>query len=183
MEKWKDINGYEGLYKVSNKGRVKSLNYNHTKKEKILKPYINNCGYEIVCLSKNNTRKQYLIHRLVAEAFIPNPNNYSEVNHINEDKLNNYVNNLEWCNKKYNMNYGSRSERASKKISNTMKGNRNATRRKVKCITTGEIFNCIKEASEKYNINRGNICSCCKGKLKFAGKHPITKEKLVWEYV
>ena len=167
MEEWRDVVDYEGLYMVSNCGRVKSLNYNHTGKEEVLKENTNKKGYKIIYLYKNGKRQKYKIHRFVAKAFIPNANNFPEVNHKDEDKTNNKVDNLEWCTAEYNINYGTRNEKLSKKI---------------KCITTNEIFNSIKEAKEKYNINYGSICSCCKGRYKFAGKHPITGEKLVWEY-
>ena len=94
---------------------LKKHSYNGTAqlKEKILKPQNTN-GYLFVRLSKNNKIKRYLVHRLVAQAFIPNPNNYLEVNHIDENSLNNNVNNLEWCSHKYNINYGTGNERRSK---------------------------------------------------------------------
>lgn len=181
-EIWKPVVGYEGLYEVSNLGRVKSLNYNHTGKEGLLSLVPDKNGYSKVGLCKNGKRKPYYVHRLVAEAFIPNPNNLPEVNHkIDnfEHRSDNRVENLEWCTAEYNSNYGSRNKRISKK----MKGSKNPTARKVKCVTTNEIFDTLTEAYEEYNVNQGNICECCKGKRKSAGKHPITKEKLVWEYV
>lgn len=122
MEIWKDIEGYEGLYQVSNYGRIKSLarkvfvsnphftGYRHTK-EKILKQGITGMGYEFVILRKNNKNHQIYIHRLVAEAFIPNPNNFPEVNHKDENPKNNHVNNLEWCTHKYNGTYGTIKQR------------------------------------------------------------------------
>ena len=97
---WKPIIGYENLYKINNYGEVLSLRSN-----KILKPNNNGIGYLIIQLCKNGKRKNYLIHRLVAEHFLDNPNNLPEVNHKDEDKSNNFVNNLEWCKHKYNMNY------------------------------------------------------------------------------
>ena len=97
---WKPIIGYENLYKINNYGKVLSLRSN-----KILKPNNNGIGYFIIQLCKNGKRKNYLIHRLVAEHFLDNPNNLPEVNHKDEDKSNNFVNNLEWCKHKYNMNY------------------------------------------------------------------------------
>ena len=96
----KPIIGYENLYKINNYGEVLSLRSN-----KILKPNNNGIGYFIIQLCKNGKRKNYLIHRLVAEHFLDNPNNLPEVNHKDEDKSNNFVNNLEWCKHKYNMNY------------------------------------------------------------------------------
>ena len=179
MEEWRDIKGYEGLYQVSSWGRVKSFNYKNTGKEGIFTMKPDNRGYLIVTLYKNEKRKHYSMHKLVAEAFIPNPNNLPYINHKDEDKTNNYVENLEWCTPEYNNTYGTKIKRQS----NSMIGNKNPRATKVKCITTNEIFNTIKEASEKYNINHSNIGQCCENKRKSAGKHPITGEKLVWEYV
>ena len=90
-EIWKDIDGYEGLYQVSNLGRVKSLHHN---KEKILKGSYANKGYHLISLSKEGTQKRYLVHRLVATAFIPNPYKLECVNHKDENPRNNNVNNL-----------------------------------------------------------------------------------------
>lgn len=113
-EIWKDIEGYEGMYQVSNMGRVKSLRRNI-----ILSQGIAN-GYEMVTLSTNNISKGYYIHRLVANAFIPNPDNLPQVNHKDENKLNNCVDNLEWCTQEYNINYGTgiakRARSQSKKV-------------------------------------------------------------------
>ena len=109
IEKWVDIEGYEKEYQISNYGRLKSL-----KNNLIMKPMIATNGYLIACLWKNGKQKKYVIHRLVAKAFLDNPNNYKEVNHIDEDKNNNNVNNYEWCSHKYNMNYGKVREKISK---------------------------------------------------------------------
>ena len=112
-EEWRDIKGYEGKYQVSNLGRVKSLNYRRTGKEEILTNTPNEKGYLYLFLYKKGKRKPYYIHRLVTDAFIVNPNNYEEVNHKDEDKTNNNVDNLEWCSRKYNMNYGTRKLKQS----------------------------------------------------------------------
>ena len=103
-EIWKDIKGYEGAYQISNWGRVKSLSQ---KQELIRKPHLNKKkGYVGINLFKDGKRVFHLIHRLVAKQFIPNPNNYPEVNHIDEIKHNNFDWNLEWCSCEYNVNYG-----------------------------------------------------------------------------
>lgn len=107
---WKDIRGYEGIYQISNYGEVMRLmsydSRNHLRNSKILKQRKNSDGYKVVGLHKNGLEKKFLIHRLVAENFIENPNNLPEINHIDENKQNNSVFNLEWCDRKYNVNYG-----------------------------------------------------------------------------
>ena len=106
-EIWKDIKGFEGLYQISSLGQVKSLRRN-----KILKPKKHRCGYLIIDLCNIGEKTKY-IHRLVAEAFIPNPHNLTQVNHKNENKKDNNVENLEWCSPQYNSTYGTRLERFS----------------------------------------------------------------------
>lgn len=114
MEKWKPIPGYEGLYEVSSYGRVRSLERYKSNngglqliKEKILKPHNTKKGYLTVQLCN----KKFTVHRLVAQAFIPNPDNLPMINHLDEDKTNNVADNLEWCDAKYNSNYGTSIER------------------------------------------------------------------------
>lgn len=114
MEEWKDIQGYEGLYQVSNYGRVKSLGNEKKRNDKILKAQTKKNMYKQIGLHKDGIEKKYLIHRLVAQAFIPNPNNYKEVNHKDENPSNNNVFNIEWCSSSYNANYGTRKERIGK---------------------------------------------------------------------
>ena len=165
-EIWKDIKGYEGLYQVSNYGNVKSLNYRNTGKEKLLKSVQYNTGYLCVGLY-NKPNKLYLIHRLVAEAFIPNPDNLPCVNHKDEDKTNNHVNNLEWCTQLYNINYGSRNERMRESLS-----------KKVYQYTLDSKF--IKEWKStnecgRNGYNQGHIASCCRGKRK-------THKGFKWSY-
>ena len=160
-EIWRDIDGYKGLYQVSNKGRVKSL-YNDS--ERILKPWINNDGYLNVVLYKNTVAQHRLVHRLVAEVFIPNLYNKPQVNHLDENKLNNCVNNLEWATAKENSNFGTRNERISRKILQYSK--------------SGEFIKEWLSAAEvelELDISHSNIASCCKGKRKYAGG-------FVWRY-
>lgn len=105
MEIWKDIKGYEGIYRISNTGKVLSLHYMGGNKLKELKPKKHKKGYLWVLLRNNGKEGHYLIHRLVAEAFIENPNNYPCVNHKDENPQNNNVSNLEWCTHIYNVHY------------------------------------------------------------------------------
>jgi hypothetical protein len=125
MERWKDVKGFEGLYQVSNLGRVKSLSrksknagsYNGyvTIKERIMKQTINRLGYHVITLFKDGNRNFKIVHRLVAESFIENPKNYKEVNHKDLDKSNNNALNLEWCNREQNINHFYNSKVTSSK--------------------------------------------------------------------
>ena len=207
-EIWKDVvvdredfNAYEGLYKVSNMGRVKRLYKNG--KEKILKGEKSKKGYLRVNLCNNSESKKYLIHRLVALTFIPNPENKLYIDHKNTIRIDNRVRNLRWSSAKENNNNELTkrkmseankgkivSEETRKKLSEANKGKMSEeTRkkiseikaRKVICITTGKIFNTIKEAGEYYNCDSSNIAKCCKGKRKFCGKLQ-DDTKLQWEH-
>lgn len=179
-EIWKDIEGYEGLYQVSNIGRVRSLDrwkeqicsrnskttVLHLYKGKILAQPIEFWGYRRVNLSsgKNNCKK-FATHRLVAKAFIPNPNNYECVNHKDENKLNNCVENLEWCSFGYNDNYGTRNKRIHEKV------NIPRMRPVVQYDLNGKYINSfesIKEASRKTGVGRRSIWALCNFKY---GRH------------
>lgn len=155
-EIWKDVVGYEGLYQVSNMGRVRSFKRG---KVRVLKPNTNKRGYLHVVLSKNNSLKTLRIHRLVAQAFLPNPNNLPQVNHKDEDKTNNIVTNLEYCDAKYNSNYGTRNEKISKIILQIDKNSN----------VVINIFPSTIAAEKQTGCKQQNICSCCKGKLKTTG--------------
>ena len=122
MEEWRDIEGYEGLYQISSLGRVKSFP-RPTTPGGILKINKRKDGYCSVMLCKNGKTKRFLVHRLVAKAFIPNPNNLPMINHKNENPSKNIVDNLEWCDNKYNCNYGTLPKRKSE-IAKTYKINR-----------------------------------------------------------
>ena len=167
-EIWKPIEDYEN-YMVSNLGRVKSLNYRRTGKEKILKPFKAR-GYLVVDLldgTGKKGRKTNFIHRLVAQAFIPNPLNLPEVNHIDEDKLNNCVDNLEWCDRSYNVNYGNRNKNAFETLSKT-----NTCKQPKPILQYSIDGNFIKEWSSACEVQRQlgyyqrNIRACCNGKSK-----------------
>ena len=126
-EIWKDIKGYEGLYQISNLGNVKTFNYRGKNKVKLLKHSLDKDGYHRVTLyDKDKNIKRFAVHRLVCLAFLENPYNYPIVNHIDEDKDNNNLSNLEWCTYSYSVNYGTRNDKVSKK----MIGNKNPIKNK-----------------------------------------------------
>ena len=167
MKEWREINGFPN-YMVSNTGEIKSLNYNKTGREKILIPHKLSNGYLGINLYDGNKRSCYLlIHRLVAQAFLPNPNGYRIINHKDENRSNNSVNNLEWCSYKYNLNYGNRNS----KLSNSLTNNPFFSIPVLQYSKTREFlkeFPSIAEAAR--TINNGNIkaavtniLKCCKG--------------------
>ena len=152
-EIWRDVKGHKGRYMVSNLGRVKSLNYSNTGKEGILNAEDNGKGYLRVRLWKDGKVEKCRINRLVAIAFIPNPDNLPEVNHKDEDKTNNRVENLEWCSRQYNVEYS--------------QGKAVIGINKVSGLIVE--FPSISEASRQTGINSRNICACLKGRQKSAG--------------
>lgn len=177
-EEWKDIKDYEGLYQVSNLGNVRSLdkeiirknNFKSIKiKGRILKQQ--NCGgYKVVPLCKNGKECQKKIHRLVAEAFIENPNNLPIINHKDENKSNNVVENLEWCNSKYNSNYGTCIERRVKASSRPLY---QIDRYNGTIVAEWDGANYAKKALNlKYS---DNILYCCKKKTYLAYNY-------IWRY-
>lgn len=172
-EIWKDIKGYEHLYQVSTLGRVKSLPKMkgfYKNKERILNE-IPIQGYKVVNLSKNNTVKHHLIHRLVAETFIDNPENKLFVNHINGNKSDNRINNLEWCTRSENDSHAYKlGLRKAPTYWKGRYGENHCRSKKIKCVETGEVFKSIQEAQLKYKTN--HISACLKGDRKTtAGFH------------
>ena len=162
-EVWKDIVDYEGYYQVSNKGNVRSIGRKDSigRKRRGLTLKLRNTrkGYILVDLSKNGIRETKYTHRLVAEAFLPNPNNYPEVNHRDEVKDNNNVENLEWCDTRYNLNYGTARKRAAKKTSNKVKAVN---------VVTGEVltFNSTQESGRK-GYDQASVSAACRGVYKW----------------
>lgn len=171
IEWWKFIPGFDCKYMVSDYGRVLSLNYNRTGKIKILKQTIDNGYYRVTLRNKN---KQYCpkVHRLVAEAFIDNPTNLPCVNHKNEfAKTDNRVSNLEWCDWKYNINYGTALDRMAK--------NRQipVNQYSKEGVFIAQYPSAL-DAQNATGVSRCHICSCCKNKSGFK-----TAGGFKWSYV
>lgn len=158
---WKEVAGYEGLYKVSDRGKVMSLSTKRNGKPIILKAGLrglNDCLYEFVVLSKNNATKKFPVHRLVAQAFIPNPENLPEVNHKDKNRLNNSVENLEWCTRQYNIEHSK-----NKKV------------RQIKNGSVISVYKSIKSASKETGIGETSITNNLRGWSNSAGGYQ-------WEY-
>ena len=181
MEIWRDIKGYEGLYQVSNEGRVKSLErrvpngrgYTRIVKECIMKQCLDSKGYSQVQLHNDTTKSTKKVHRLVAEAFIDNPDNLPEVNHKDECKTSNVVENLEWCDTKYNINYGTHNERVAKSLTNGV------TSKPIIQYDLGgnfiQEYPSMHEAARCLGLKQGGISMCCRGIAK-------TAYGFVWKY-
>ena len=199
-EIWKPIKDYEGLYEVSNLGRVKSLNYRKPGKEKILKNIESNYGYLMVGLTKNGKQKLFTVHRLVAETFIPNLEGKPCIDHINTVKSDNRVENLRWVTyeennnnpltkKKYSENHRKQnSEETKKKLSESKKGkhcgeNNPKSKPVVQIdLNTNEVINTYfgtREAARQTGFNQSNISKCCRGKQK---SHKGYKWKFLEDY-
>lgn len=169
-EVWRQIEGFEGYYSISNTGRVKSLeryvktprgeNNLRIVRERILCTTIDKYGYESVRLRKKGKTYPRTIHRLVATAFVDNPENLPCVNHVDENKLNNNFSNLEWCTVHYNNVYNGRQEKINKIL-------RNKDYEKIKrtCLSTGEvtIYSSKRDMYRKTGLSRKEVSKCCKG--------------------
>lgn len=186
-EIWHNIQGYEGLYQISCYGRVKSLKREQTivshnqygefsfvKKipERILKLETAKTGYIFVELKKNNKRKHFYIHRLVAESFLPNPYNYPQINHIDEVKSNNKLENLEWCDASYNMNYGAvRNKIAKTKIN----GKRSKPIMQIYNDEIIKVWPSMREA-ERHGFRENRISACC-------NKKASSYKGYIWKFI
>lgn len=177
-EIWKPVIGYEGFYEVSNHGRVRSVPHEvhvwfgkRVSPSKILNQHKNGrTDYISVCLCKNNVKRTCLVHKLVAEAFIENPDNLPQINHKDEDKSNNFVDNLEWCDAKYNNNYGTKNQRTSAK-------NKISKCKPVAQIKDGVVIVVFPSTiSAKHITDPGHIGACALGKRITAGGY-------VWKYI
>lgn len=178
-EQWVDISGYKGLYKVSNLGNIMACKkdwvvFNTTKmhkKSKIIKPQIDKDGYPYVHLWNKGTQKFFHIHRLIAEAFIPNPENKSQVNHKNGIKTDNRVENLEW-------------NTAAENIIHAFKvlKRKPSSQKPVKCVETGKTYKTITEAAKDYNITPGTLCGALANRV-IKGYTITTAGGVHWERI
>ena len=156
FETFVKVVGFEN-YEVSNLGKVRNI-----KSGKVLKPHLNHKGYLKHHLSKNNKLKELFLHRIIATAFIDNPEGKPCVNHIDENKLNNDLSNLEWCTVKENNVHGTRIKRVAEKLSQKV----------IQLDLNGNVLNefeSMVQAGQETGVSRSNISSCCNGKLKSAG--------------
>lgn len=167
QEIWKDIKGYENLYQVSNLGNVRSLNYHKENRIQNLKTGTSTGGYLFVILCKNNQTSAVKIHKLVAEAFIPNPDNKPCIDHINTIRTDNNVSNLRWCNNKENMN----NPNTINKISKSRIGKRVYSKPIVQLTKTNEYickWDALIDIENELGYRIGNISACCRGERKSA---------------
>lgn len=156
-EEWKDVFGYEGIYQASTLGNIKNIKTNKT-----LKPFKNTNGYYQVELWKNGKGKQIVVHKIIAKTFLSNPSNLPQINHKDENKTNNSIDNLEWCTAKYNSNYGTRNLKLSSPVI---------------CIELNKKYSSIKEASKELKIQQAHISGCCAKR-----KHYKTAGGYHWRY-
>ena len=177
MEKWKDILEVDGLYQISNTGQIRSKdryarvcgNGKRLIKGRIIKPVRCVNGYLEAQINYKGKRYIWLLHRLVAEYFIPNPNSYTQINHKDENITNNCADNLEWCTPKYNANYGTRNIRCSEKV---------IKKPVIQLSLDGLIINTfesVQEAMRKTKVDESQIIRVCKGRNKTAGGYK-------WQY-
>lgn len=185
-EVWKDVEGFKGYYQVSNLGNVRSLtrkvntfNGMRTTKGKVLKPLKTKNNYLRIDLRKNRKHKYILLHRLVALTFIPNPHNYPVINHIDGNKFNNNINNLEWCTQSHNIKEAFRLGTAKVYKHHYIDGTLPCTKIPVNQYSLNNVFlahySSIKEASLSTNTSQKGISFCCRNKQKHANH-------FIWRY-
>lgn len=158
MEEWKEVYGFDYLFEISNLGRVRTKYYGklgYKPEYRFIEPLDNGRGYLRLNVRSNCKQKTVYIHRLVANAFIPNPKGYPEINHKDENKKNNNVDNLEWCSRVYNSNYGTIKERIGKKHS-----------LKVICVELNIVYNSVREAAEAFDVCITAVSNCLNGRSK-----------------
>lgn len=163
VERWKDIEDFEGLYQISNMGNIKNTVTNKIRRQGTMRN-----EYKHICLCVGGVRKSLMVHRLVAVAFISNPKNLPQVNHLDEDKKNNVVTNLEWCSAKDNANYGTKIARQAK----TREDNGNTVKKRVLQMKGGKIIKIWDSiyGTKKGGFNHRGVSNCCSGRVNsYAG--------------
>ena len=179
QEIWKDVFGYEGLYRISNQGKIISLKFNHSTVEREIKPF-DNGGYLRVALYKDNKKKKLLVHRLVADHFIDNPYKKPCVNHIDGNKTNNSVSNLEWVTHKENTNHAIETGLRKREcpINNRRRGNNPISKPVLQFDLFGNFikrWDCSLDAADELKTKVNLIRSCCAGGQK-------THKNFIWKY-
>lgn len=180
MEIWKDIKGYEDKYRISNLGNVLSLNYRNSHKTKPLKPMCNRGGYWVVNLMSHCNRKTETVHRLVALAFIPNPENKREINHKDFDKGNNKESNLEWCTSKENSRHTVLNGRQFIPNKGKFGWDNHSSKAVVQCTLSGldlNTYGSMREAERETGIHGAAISACCR-----KVKHHKSAGGYTWKY-
>ena len=160
-EVWKPIAEYEGLYEISNLGNCRRVGSDHN-----LSPHLNSAGYIRYSLSKNGKHKYKFAHRLEAEAFIPNTENKKQVNHIDGNKTNNLITNLEWCNQSENVKQQYKDGKISRKING-----------KIFCVEKNQIFDTVEEASKALGVHRRSIYNVLNGPIKKTNNYTLVYKK------
>ena len=184
-EVWKDVSGYEGLYKISNYGRVMIMSrfqdkgrFSHFSKQRTKLQFKNQRGYLRIGLIKNGKNKNFSVHRLVAEAFIPNPENKEQINHIDGNKENNHTSNLEWCTGKENCTHAFKNGLNWCRNKGRINLINKRTKQVIQLNDFGQlinVFNSIRQAGINTGVNDSLIHRCMNGKRKHAGG-------FVWKY-
>lgn len=173
-EQWMPVKGYEGLFEVSNHARIRSLKntrHNDRKEPKIKNQFIGSWGYYVVTLCKDGKSTPCLVHRLIAEAFIPNPDNLQFINHKDEDKTNNNIDNLEWCSQEYNNKYGTARERG---VQTKRNNHTDGSKMLYQCDRLGNLikaYDSIKSASIATGIHVSTLSNCANGKPHYKTAH------------
>lgn len=158
----------QGTYRITSDGAL----YRKTPKGWVKrKTWLNNKGYECIDIRRNKQRKHYLVHRLVAQAFIPNPEGLTEVNHKDENKLNNCVDNLEWCTHSYNNTYGTKIERFKETFKKICQEQGGPRQQACICLETGERFNGAKWAAQAFGVPHARMIRACLYGRKIGGKY------------
>lgn len=168
MEIWHEVYGFDHLYEISSLGRLRTKyagKRGYTNEYHYIEPLNNGNGYLRFNLRCNKTQRTVYVHKLVAEYFIDNPYGYTEVNHKDENKKNNCVDNLEWCSHIYNTNYGTMPDKIRHKKS-----------KRIKCVETNQVFGSLKEAAEVMNVSNTSISNCINRRSKTAAGY-------TWEYI